>query len=72
MRGWFHKCDLLKPRVDYLGFEISTEGVHASHKRQRLWRNGCSQRASTKYRAPVDWLPIIGSPFEDSVRVPDL
>ena len=25
-----HKCDFLKDRVDYLGFEVSSEGIHAS------------------------------------------
>ena len=28
--GRLHKCDFLKDKVDYLGFEISSEGVHAS------------------------------------------
>ena len=28
--GRLHKCDFLKTRVDYLGFDISAEGVHAS------------------------------------------
>ena len=28
--GRLHKCDFLKDRVDYLGFEVSSEGVHAS------------------------------------------
>ena len=28
--GRLHKCDFLKTRVDYLGFEVSAEGIHAS------------------------------------------
>ena len=28
--GRLHKCDFLKTRVDYLGFEVTAEGVHAS------------------------------------------
>ena len=32
MYGRLQKCDFLKDRVDYLGFEISSEGVHASPK----------------------------------------
>ena len=28
--GRLHKCDFLKTRVDYLGFDTSAEGVHAS------------------------------------------
>ena len=28
--GRLHKCEFLKDRVDYLGFEIFSEGVHAS------------------------------------------
>ena len=28
--GRLHKCDFLKTRVDYLGFEVSAAGVHAS------------------------------------------
>ena len=28
--GRIHKCDFLKPRVDYLGYEVSKQGVHAS------------------------------------------
>ena len=27
--GRLHKCDFLKDRIDYLGFEVSAEGVHA-------------------------------------------
>ena len=30
MYGRLHKCDFLKDRIDYLGFEVSAEGVHAS------------------------------------------
>ena len=28
--GRLHKCDFFKDRVDYLGLEVSSEGVHAS------------------------------------------
>ena len=28
--GRIHKCEFLKTRVDYLGFEVSKEGIHAS------------------------------------------
>ena len=28
--GRLHKCDFLKDRIDYLGFEVSSEGVHAN------------------------------------------
>ena len=28
--GRLHKCDFLKTRVDYLGFEVSAAGVNAS------------------------------------------
>ena len=28
--GRIHKCEFLKFRVDYLGFEVSEEGIHAS------------------------------------------
>ena len=28
--GRIHKCDFLKTRVDYLGYEVSEQGVHAS------------------------------------------
>ena len=28
--GRIHKCEFLKTRVDYLGFEVSEQGVHAS------------------------------------------
>ena len=28
--GRIHKCEFLKTRVDYLGYEVSSEGVHAS------------------------------------------
>ena len=30
MYGGLHKCDFLKDRVDYLGFKVSSEGVHVS------------------------------------------
>ena len=32
-RDRLHKCDFLKDRIDYLGFEVSAEGVHASPKK---------------------------------------
>ena len=38
--GRLHKCDFLKERVEYLGFEVSKDGVHASPE---------------KVRAVVDW-----------------
>ena len=28
--GRLHKCEFIKDKVDYLGFEVSTEGIHAS------------------------------------------
>ena len=28
--GRLHKCDFLKYHIDYLGFEVSAEGVHSS------------------------------------------
>ena len=28
--GRLHKCEFLKDKVDYLGFEVSKEGIHAS------------------------------------------
>ena len=28
--GRLHKCEFLKDKVDYLGFEVSAEGIHAS------------------------------------------
>ena len=28
--GRLYKCEFLKERVDYLGFEVSPEGIHAS------------------------------------------
>ena len=28
--GRLQKCDFLKDRIDYHGFEVSAEGVHAS------------------------------------------
>ena len=28
--GRLHKCEFLKSRVDYLGFDISADGIHAS------------------------------------------
>ena len=28
--GRIHKCEFLKTRVDYLGFEVSEEGIHVS------------------------------------------
>ena len=28
--GRIHKCEFLKSRVDYLGYEVSKEGIHAS------------------------------------------
>ena len=28
--GRLHKCEFIKDKVDYLGFEFSTDGVHAS------------------------------------------
>ena len=28
--GRLHKCEFVKERVDYLGFEVSPEGIHAS------------------------------------------
>ena len=40
--GRLHKCDFLKTRVDYLGFDISAEGVHASLE---------------KVKSVVDWPP---------------
>ena len=33
--GRLHKCDFLKTRVDYLGFDISAEGVHTSPEKVR-------------------------------------
>ena len=27
--GRLHKCEFLKDKVDYLGFEVSSEGIHA-------------------------------------------
>ena len=38
--GRLHKCEFLKERVEYLGFEVSKDGVHASPE---------------KVRAVVDW-----------------
>ena len=34
--GRLHKCDFLKDRVDYLGFEVSSEGVHASPEKVKV------------------------------------
>ena len=34
--GRLHTCDFLKTRVDYLGFDISSEGGHASAD-MRIW-----------------------------------
>ena len=34
--GRLHKCDFLKTRVDYLGFDISAEGVHASPEKVKF------------------------------------
>ena len=31
--GQLHKCDFLKDRIDYFGFEVSAEGAHASPKK---------------------------------------
>ena len=31
--GRLHKCEFLKDKVDYLGFEVSAEGIHASPER---------------------------------------
>ena len=31
--GRLHKCDFLKDHIDYLGFEVSAKGVHASPKK---------------------------------------
>ena len=28
--GRLHKCEFLKDKVDYLGFEVSKNGIHAS------------------------------------------
>ena len=39
--GRLHKCDFLKDRMDYLGFEVSSEEVHAS---------------PDKVKAVVEWL----------------
>ena len=33
--GRLHKCEFLKERVDYLGFEVSPEGIHASPDKVR-------------------------------------
>ena len=33
--GRLHKCEFLKDRVEYLGFEVSQEGVHASPEKVR-------------------------------------
>ena len=30
MYGRLHKCEFLKDKVDYLGFEVSKDGIHAS------------------------------------------
>ena len=38
--GRLHKCEFLKDKVDYLGFEVSKEGIHAS---------------SEKVKAVLDW-----------------
>ena len=38
--GIIHKCDFLKTRVDYLGYEVSEQGVHASPE---------------KFKAVVNW-----------------
>ena len=31
--GRIHKCEFLKSRVDYLGYEVSEQGIHASPER---------------------------------------
>ena len=36
MFGRLHKCELFKERVDYLGFEIRPEGIHASPDKVRV------------------------------------
>ena len=28
--GQLHKCEFLKDKVDYLGFEVRKDGIHAS------------------------------------------
>ena len=33
--GRLHKCEFLKERVDYLGFEVSPEGIYASPNKVR-------------------------------------
>ena len=41
-----HKCDFLKTRVDYLGFEVSATGVHASPEKVKAvveWSQAKSQ-----------------------------
>ena len=35
MYGRLHKCEFLKDKVDYLGFEVSSQGVHASPDKVR-------------------------------------
>ena len=31
--GRLHKCEFLKSRIDYLGFDIFADGIHASPKK---------------------------------------
>ena len=38
--GRFHKCEFLKDKVDYLSFEVSKDGIHASPE---------------KVKAVIDW-----------------
>ena len=33
--GRLHKCDFLKTRIDYLGFEVSAARVHASPEKMK-------------------------------------
>ena len=37
--GRLHKCEFLKDKVDYLGFEVSAEGIHASPEKVKAVLN---------------------------------
>ena len=35
--GRLHKCEFVKYKVDYLGFEVSKDGIHASPEKVKLY-----------------------------------
>ena len=76
--GRLHKCEFLKDKVDYLGFEVSKDGIHASPEKVKAvldWhlpqsvRDVCSFLGlASYYRKFIKGFPQLAKRVIDLIR----